>query len=441
MYSKNPVTEKLDTLAYKSDVSKLITRVAQLKTDGGDDEVEALVNQANSITASATIANTTAQANITEASQYIDGPDGVNADFQAITTIKEGFNKRVSGIKATDQIISDATELKNRAFNEIDPQNQLNAERINKLLDCFVDTTERIADLDTLQEVGTMAFTINGDKYQASHCKNKTELDATTFAFHPQMERETSDGTDTVVSNNLMSLSDLSGINASIVKKWNGISLPSLVDNTGNSSIFGPELTTYYGELPNLVMGENLFNGCNSLTGFYTERPKEGETVGSGVLPNLLDGNLMFCYCNQLNNWTVEMPKLTSAETMFAQCRGLSSWTTPLPNLENGRDMFSYTGLTEWNIDLPNLKNGVGMFYECSNLASWSGSLKNLTDGSSMFGDTNIDEWTTPLPSLVNGHCMFASGPLLTSCAIPLPNLKTGNGMFQYCTLFENGPT
>jgi len=175
-------------------------------------------------------------------------------------------------------------------------------------------------------------------------------------------------------------------------------------------------LTSFSGDLSNLINGDFMFNGCTFLTSF--DNDLSNLTTGNSMfydtnltsffstLSSLISGTYMFQY-TPLTLFLGTLSSLTNGSAMF-QGTSLTLFGVDLSSLTNGSDMFKQTPLTSFSSDLSSLTNGSAMFYS-TNLTSFSGDLSNLTNGSDMFANTSLTSFSEDLSRLVNGDYMFSN--------------------------------
>ena len=179
-----------------------------------------------------------------------------------------------------------------------------------------------------------------------------------------------------------------------------------------------------YWQADGLTKGYYMFNQCENLTTFSSD------------LSSLQDGHWMFSGTS-LTSFSGDLSNLVNGYEMFAYCENLTSFSSDLSSLEDGQGMFSQcTNLTSFSIDLPNLTNGYSMFYFCENLTSFNQDLSSLIYGSFMFeGCYNLTSFKGDLSSLTSGDEMFAYCENLTSFSSDLSSLEGGVAIFTGCKL------
>ena len=222
------------------------------------------------------------------------------------------------------------------------------------------------------------------------------------------------------------SLTSFSGDLSNLVNGYNMFSHTSLTSFSGDlsnlvngsSMFYSSSLTSFSGDLSSLVDGSVMFRDT-SLKSF------------SGDLSSLVDGTVMFA-STSLESFSGDLSNLVYGGSMFYNTP-LTSFSGDLSNLVDGGSMFSHTSLTSFSGDLSNLVNGGSMFYSTS-LTSFSGDLSSLVYGYEMFNSTSLESFSGDLSSLVNGEGMFAYTSL-KSFSADLSSLVDGSGMFIKCKL------
>lgn len=231
MYTKNPITEKLESFAYKSDIARLLERLNKVSGSTGDEsEVILEANAALSSAATADSKHTTAQSDMADAQGYLEQYEtSRQAAATEIGTIENGDTTNL-GYAA---ITAKSNAAKTKATGTVTTKNNTNAANLKKLVGCFVNHTVRIADLDLLHGIGTMANTVDKTAYKYAACENADDLahadgaqgTALTYFFSGPEYKE-----------NLMSLASLERCMAH--------------DDPGG---YRPDVTTWTSDLPSLV--------------------------------------------------------------------------------------------------------------------------------------------------------------------------------------------
>lgn len=237
MYTKNPITEKLESFAYKSDIARLLAKLNMVSGATGDEsEVILEANAALSSASTADSKHATAQADIANATNFLGQYEtSRQAAATEIGTIENGDATNL-GYAA---ITAKSNAAKAKATGTVTTKNNTNAANLKKLVDCFVNHTVRIADLDLLHGIGTMANTVDKTDYKYAACENAADLahadgavgTAPTYYFSGPEYKE-----------NLMSLASLErcrthddlGGRRPDVTTWTS-DLPSLVDIHGDT--------------------------------------------------------------------------------------------------------------------------------------------------------------------------------------------------------------
>lgn len=170
----------------------------------------------------------------------------------------------------------------------------------------------------------------------------------------------------------------LSGLGTSGLKQWSS-DLPSLIQSGGWHA--PATLEGWNGQMPNLVDGKGMFDGCAKLDGF----PES--------LPQLENGVNMFRECNSaFTNGPQFLPKLSNGEGMFEGCVQMESCPAELPALVNGERMFyNCSSFTSGPTLMPVLTHGVRMFEECTALTRVESTLPSLTEGDFMFQSCRLN--------------------------------------------------
>lgn len=349
MYTKNPITEKLESFAYKSDIARLLARLNKVSgTTGDESEIILEANAALSSAATAESKHATAQADMANATNFLEQYEtSRQAAATEIDTIEKGDGTNLGYATITAK----SNAAKTKATGTVTTKNNTNAANLKRLVKCFVNHTVRIADLDLLHGIGTMANTVDKTAYKYAACENADDLWAADGHAGEINAYFFNGDTEGKYDKNLMSLNDTTncythdGMSADVTV-WNS-DLPSLTQDKATMFAHGP-LIEFNGELPNLKSGNRMFHECTSLTAFNHE------------LPSLTDGTHMFGNCGE--NITVYWEGPTS-----------------MPHLINGEEMFSRSpNLRSLNIALPELECGKGMFNWCSSFVNGPTSLPKL---------------------------------------------------------------
>ena len=133
-----------------------------------------------------------------------------------------------------------------------------------------------------------------------------------------------------------------------------------------------------------------------------------GDTVVANIQTDMIkDGSYMF-FDTSLTSFSGDLSNLVNGDSMFFNT-SLTSFSGDLSSLVNGSYMFNSSSLASFSGDLSNLVNGFEMFHYSSSLASFSGDLSSLVNGSYMFEScTKLTSFSGDLSSLVNGSYMFS---------------------------------
>ena len=242
-----------------------------------------------------------------------------------------------------------------------------------------------------------------------------------------------------------------------LIKQFYG-DMPELV-NGYNMFGWAQKLTTFNGDMPALRNGQYMFNYCENLSSFtsdlymlsnahemfsYCGKLEEFEAH----LGSLQYGDRMFYCCSSLTSFvrnisystdlsqfSNDLSNLVYGETMFSNCSALTQFNSNLSSLEKGTDMFNYcTSLINFQNDLQSLKSAYSMFNYCEKLSSFSSDLSSLQDGQSMFQFcSKLSSFDSNLSSLIDGNGMFNSCSSLLDFTYDMSNLLTANRMFYAC--------
>lgn len=154
-----------------------------------------------------------------------------------------------------------------------------------------------------------------------------------------------------------------------------------------------------YNNIKTLKYGSGIFAN-KSMTSFKED------------LSEIVMGNNMFRGCNKLESIKTDFVSLKSAKGMFRGCRLLSSIDLKnLENLENGYEMFYTTNIHEFVYDIPSLKNGDYMFYG-SPLSIFVADLDSLETGNQMFRGASLT--ADSVQYIVNGLPERTNNPIIT---------------------------
>lgn len=390
MYSKNPVTQKLDSYAFQSDLEKVDKLILKAGERGNvSSGTITLVEEAEVAAGGAA----TAASGAREAVDKLNTEDIPTAQGQYTAMYDKvyGSPSDPGGLEGAVKETCETVQGNEPVVAGVVGVTEKNTGDMNAFLDSYVATTVRIADPDQLQEIGAMAHEVNGDVYPYSHCETASELAAAGFVCSAEMNEDAVDSQGKAYKNNLMSFNDIDGglQGTQNVHSWS-IPLPSLRD------------VDIYLPLANRFVNIESFDGA---------------------LPNLVNGGCFF-YNTNLSEWTAELPSLVSGAGDSA----------------DGEGMFCNTDLSSWDVALPRLKYGWGMFYGCKKLVSFETPLPRLIDGTVMFTNcTSLTDCNITLPSLENGTDMFAGCTSLGVVGFTLPSLKKGSFMFDMCKIeFES---
>ena len=229
-------------------------------------------------------------------------------------------------------------------------------------------------------------------------------------------------GVDTSILTNTQTKNDFGVI---IYKGWN------LMVDESSSFDYTPWSSQKYSGCTNVSSVKAV--DSNYLTtdvvdGKWTEHLCDLEQGGDG---NSNGG--LFYNCTALTSFSGDLSNLVNGRSMFMNCTNLTSFNGDLSNLVNGRSMFHTTKLTQFSGDLSNLENGTGMF-NYAPLESFSEDLSSLTIGSYMFAMSSLTSFNVDLSSVVEGVSMFIGNPL-TSFNSNLSSLTKAYFMFKDCKL------
>lgn len=231
MYTKNPITEKLESFAYKSDIARLLARLNKVSGATGDESE--VILEANAALSSASMADgkhATAQSDMSDAQSYLEMYEtSRQAAATEIGTIENGDTTNL-GYAAITAKSNAAVE---KATGTVTTKNNTNAANLKKLVDCFVNHTVRIADLDLLHGIGNMANAVDKTAYKYAACENADDL---AHADGVQVTAPTYYFSGPEYKENLMSLATLERCRAH--------------DDPGG---YRPDVTTWTSDLPSLV--------------------------------------------------------------------------------------------------------------------------------------------------------------------------------------------
>lgn len=297
MYTKNPSTNIYEGYAYQSDLDKVEKKLNEIESKGGTSA--GVLNKANAAKNDAVAVLQSAQ---TSADEVLNLQDAVETASAKLAT----------ALTDTNTLSTTATQVYNTVTNEAKPvvdehvaHTEAIQEKASLFIDSYVTMAERVADITQLNDVGNLAHNANEEKYPYSHI---TALNDFQYSFSfPE-----------TVTGNFMSLTELptsptliTKYKTNAVKEWKS-NLPSFTMTANSASPFSSsgnktELTSFSGQLPNLVVGDYLFNNCIKLTSF-----------------------------------SVNLPSLESARYMFQNCKSqnLQISTTYIPRLKDGTSMF-----------------------------------------------------------------------------------------------------
>lgn len=504
MYSKNPITKKVEANIYLSDILNAEKRISVLEGAGGGEALD-IATQAKESAQNALDILSIPEIGV------VDKSNTAKQEAQTIKTTASGY--KTTALNANDKVFG--TSAENPGAQKIVQQMSQDIASANdsssktkvtllgtnfstgpgiSLLDCFVNTSIHLADLDLLHEVGATAHDLNPSAYPFSHF---TDIDNSVFGPGPSGYEPGPSGYEPgptgyepgpseyafgpTLSANLMSAQSASA-DLSHIGSWES-DLPSLTTSENFKFTSLSKLDSFTGMLPNLVIGTEMFKDVQSA--FRT---------GPQSLPSLVDGTDMFNGCTRLTNAPYELPSLVDGTRMYKFAGKDIIYTetlttyfngpTLLPNLEDGTDMFNSALLSNLVPEsLPSLEIGVRMYNNTrfspytdgpstpSSFAVGPTYMPALTDGTEMFynfGALNatpdeipmlengtrmyaLEDWSTSvgtmfikgpssLPSITNGTQMFENRHFLETAPKELDTLVTGTKMFKNCHSLVNGP-
>lgn len=196
--------------------------------------------------------------------------------------------------------------------------------------------------------------------------------------------------------------------------------------------------------LPNVVTAIGAFYNCLELVDF-----------GATIMPKLEDGSHMFQNCRELAQIETDFPALINGEQMYDGCSSLTQFAeytnTLFPELINARRMFKncselfFTDISD--ASFPKLEDGFATFEGCSKITSIPCKFLNVRCARQMFFKTNISghldlDMPTYFPNVSTSSIsggeypvayMFGSCPI-TSINFDVSSLDNGISMFNGCT-------
>lgn len=87
----------------------------------------------------------------------------------------------------------------------------------------------------------------------------------------------------------------------------------------------------------------------------------------------------------QLTSWNGDLPNLVGGTFMFKGCEKLNSFQGNLDSLQYAIDMFDGTNIASFSTPMPSLRDAYGMFRDCSNLQSFHTDISHATNTQGMF--------------------------------------------------------
>lgn len=93
----------------------------------------------------------------------------------------------------------------------------------------------------------------------------------------------------------------------------------------------------------------------------------------------------LMSFQTQLTSWNGNLPNLVDGTFMFKECEKLNSFQGNLDSLQYAVDMFNGTNIASFSTPMPNLRDAYGMFRDCSNLQSFHTDISHATNTQGMF--------------------------------------------------------
>ena len=313
----------------------------------------------------------------------ISGASGGVADFQSLTSADYMFknckqltsiNINAPSLVSVEDFINGCESLQSfsgsleslingsRMFADFTSLNSFSAD-----LDNLEDGTEMFKNTSLTVFSSLLPSLVNGTRMFADTLVETFNLNCPNLAFADSMFE------------NCKSLNNIS-INTPLLKTaeymFKNTSLATCSLNCSGlkfaSEMFsGTPLTTFSGDLGQLIIGDNMFASNEDNFGATLS------TFNVKGLDNLETADGMMGAV-QFEKWTLDMPVLRSAVNMFAS-QVISEEET------------IYPALTSFESDLQSLVNGTEMFKDCVNLTSFNAALPSLQQARDMFTNCKLD--------------------------------------------------
>ena len=157
----------------------------------------------------------------------------------------------------------------------------------------------------------------------------------------------------------------------------------------------------------------------------------DGEFVSFVETDMLADGTNMFG--SALTSFSGNLENLVIADGMF-QGSGITAIDTELTKLSDATNMFKASGIKSFNIEMPSAVKTISMFEDCANLTTCTANMSYVRTATNMFRNSTIDTFAGALPYLYVGTGMFKNSNLRT-INTAFNSLITGVGMFENTSL------